>query len=80
MASGAPAQAHGLVFALVAQEVADMAARLGGLDEVEPGRIRTGVARGDDLDRLATLERRVQRLQAAVDARGDAAVAQLGMN
>src|SRR5690606_41384078 len=42
-----------------------------GHHEVEPGGVRPGAGGGDDLHRLAALQRLRQRRQAPVDAAGD---------
>jgi hypothetical protein len=48
-------------------DAADARARLAGDDEAFPLRVRRAAARGDDLDLVAILERRAQRLDLAVD-------------
>ncbi len=66
----------GVLAPLAAEELADLRARLGGLDEVQPvARRRARGLRGEDLDEVPRLERVGERHDAAVDLRADAAVA-----
>ncbi len=60
----------------------DLVPRPGALDEAKPVAARPGVHRlgGEDLDRVAVVERALQRHQAAVDPGPDGAVAHLGVN
>ena len=51
--------------------------RLGGLDDLEPVAAGAAVLVGDDLHRIAALERRIQRHQLAVDLRAHALAAHL---
>ena len=64
----------------MAQEVADLGAGLGGAHVVEPGGVGAGVGGGDDLDPVAVGELGAQRHEFAVDAAGDAAVADVGVD
>ncbi|MNM96474.1 hypothetical protein D3C81_1089510 [compost metagenome] len=74
------AEADGLGTALQLEGVADVRAGFAGDHEVEPGRVRSGARRADDLDRRAALQRFGQRRQAAVDPASDAAVADIGVH
>jgi hypothetical protein len=69
-----------LLALLGVDDAADARARLAGDDEAFPLRVRRAAARGDDLDLVAILERRAQRLDLAVDLRADALVADLAVH
>ena len=63
------AKAHRRRAFLGTQVLLDTAARLGGLDDLEPVPARAAVLVGDDFHRVAALERGIQRNQLAVDLR-----------
>ena len=67
MVEQAATQHHGLFSAQVLEELADFGTRLGGHHEVEPGRVRAGPRRRDDLHRLARVQRAAERIGVAVD-------------
>src|SRR6266542_2701862 len=72
----------GVLAALLGEPLPDLVARPRCLDDRQPVPRRTGVGclGGEDLDRLAVLERVLQRHQPLVDARAHAAVADLGVH
>src|SRR3546814_7253927 len=55
-------------------------ARLGGLHEIQPRRVRARVPGGDDLDCLAIAQMRVERFELTIEPRGDAAIAEFRMH
>src|SRR6266540_2965847 len=72
----------GVLATLLGEPLPDLVARPRCLDDRQPVPRRTGVGclGGEDLDRLAVLERVLQRHQPLVDARAHAAVADLGVH
>ena len=72
----------GLLAALLGEPLLDLVAGAGALDELEPVARRPGaVGLGrQHLDDVAVLERRLERHEAAVDARADAVVPDLGVD
>src|SRR5690606_21712186 len=74
------AEGDGFGLALVLEGMADVAARLAGSDEIEPGGIGPCARSGDDLYRLATFQWLGQWRQAPVDGTGNAAVADAGVH
>ena len=71
----------GVLAALAPEELADLRARLGGGDQLEP--VARGAARrlgGEDLDEVARLQGVGQRHDAPVDLRAHAAVADVGVD
>ena len=74
------AELDGFAALQVLEVVPDRRARLGGDDEIHPGRVRRRALGGDDLDRLAVAQRRAQRHEAPIDLRRDAAIADVGVH
>src|SRR6266581_3255332 len=72
----------GVLATLLGEPLPDLVTRPRCLDDRQPVPRRTGVGclGGEDLDRLAVLERVLQRHQPLVDARAHAAVADLGVH
>ena len=66
--------------AALSQPVADLAARGGGADDLEPVLVGLGLSGGDDLDRVAVAQLVAERHQLAVDARPHGVLAHLGVD
>src|SRR5690606_35970345 len=58
----------------------DRRARLRCHDEIDPGRIGLRPGRGDDFQRLPALQLLRQRRETAIDATGDAGIADVGVH
>src|SRR3546814_15167155 len=55
-------------------------ARLGGLHEIQPRRVRARVPGGDDLDCLDIAQMRVERFELTIEPRGEPAIAEFRMH
>ena len=76
-----PAVDDVLVAVLALEPLADLLARMGGPDDVQPVARRAVLALGrDDLDDVAVLEPVVERDEPVVDLRADRAVADVGVD
>ncbi len=80
MAEQAATQIDG-VFALeVFQQLTNFCAGFGADDKVEPGGVRTGTWRGNDLNRLTAGQGLRQRIRLAVNACANAGMANIGVD